>query len=57
MTDTHRGYIHHLIESEVYGEIVRPDSDGTSWFSRVLNRQFETLSELAAWVSEMIRGE
>lgn len=57
VTDTHRGYIHHLIESDVYGEAVRPDSDGTGWFSRILDRQLETLSELAIWVSEMIWGK
>lgn len=57
VTDTHRGYIHHLIETDVYGETDRPDIDGVSGFSRFLDRQFETLSELAIWVSEMIWGE
>lgn len=57
VTDTHRGYIHHLIETDVYGETDRPDSDGTGWFSRVLDRQLETLSELVSWVSEMVWGK
>lgn len=56
LTDAHRGYIHHLIESKVYGEAVRPDTDSLGWFSRALNRQLESLSELAAWLSEVIWG-